>query len=243
MSRGTPQLTFIRREDPPQSFPPIANALTEPDGLLAVGGDLSEERLLYAYRQGIFPWFGEGEPILWWSPDPRCILRPERYHLSRSSGRALRRSNFTVSFNAAFDRVVDTCAEPRPDQPGTWITRQMKSAYSALHRSGWAHSVEVWDDGALAGGIYGISIGQVFFGESMFSRRSNGSKAALLALCKTLQQRGYGLLDCQVGNPHLFRMGGLQIGREAFEEWLEHLAQQPGVTGSWRGRVRFEARW
>jgi leucyl/phenylalanyl-tRNA--protein transferase len=219
---NAPRLYWIDPSSPPDTFPPADEALTEPDGLLAVGGDLSPERLLLAYTRGIFPWYTEGQPILWWSPDPRCVLRPDRFHVSRRFQRELRRSTCDVSFNAAFDAVIDRCAAPRPHQQGTWITSAMRAAYLRLHELGWAHSVEVWSGEQLVGGVYGLAIDRVFFGESMFSDASNGSKTALFALCNTLERRNFALLDCQVESPHLFTLGAETMRRPAFEDALAH---------------------
>ena len=204
----SPRITWISSEDPPEAFPDVASAFDTPDGLLAAGGDLSEERLLYAYRHGIFPWFDEGQPILWWSPDPRCIIRPDEFHISRRLRRYLRQSGFEISFNTAFSKVIAKCAEDRADQQGTWITTGMTDAYSILHRNGWAHSVEVWSEGDLCGGLYGLAIGKAFFGESMFSRHSNASKAAMYALCQLLRKTGFA--------PHLLSLGARLLPRAEF---------------------------
>lgn len=217
----SPGLHWIANTDPPDAFPAIENALVEPDGLLAAGGDLSEERLLYAYRHGIFPWFDEGQPILWWSPDPRCVIRPEELHVSRRLRRTLRRARFTVTFNRRFRDVMTGCAGPRPGQRGTWITDDMTVAYRALHRDGWAHSVEVWRDDELAGGLYGLAIGRVFFGESMYSDTPHASKAAMLALCRLLAEHGFALLDCQVVSPHLITLGATLMPRRRFRKILD----------------------
>ena len=170
------RIAWISANDPPDTFPDIGRAMREPDGLLAAGGDLSAARLLTAYRLGIFPWFDEGQPILWWSPDPRCVLLPGEFHASRRLRRELRRSGAEIRFNTSFDEVIARCADPRPGQYGTWITREMIAAYTRLHADGWAHSIEVWQRDALIGGLYGLAIGRVFFGESMFSLQSNASK-------------------------------------------------------------------
>lgn len=215
-----PPLTWISETDPPQAFPDVNTACTEPDGLLAAGGDLSEQRLLYAYRHGIFPWYEDGQPILWWSPNPRCIIRPNQFHVSRRLRRDLRKSQFEVSFNQAFSDVITACAGERAGQQGTWITADMALAYQNLHTSGWAHSVEVWSDGELCGGIYGLAIGKVFFGESMFSRQSNASKLAMLVLCAELDKAGFVVLDCQVESPHLMSLGAELLGREKFADLL-----------------------
>lgn len=217
----SPRITWISSDDPPHAFPSIDNAFDVPDGLLAAGGDLSQARLLYAYSHGIFPWSSEGQPILWWSPDPRCVLRPTDLHVSRRLRRTLMRSRFQVTFNAAFRDVIRGCAKIRPGQEGTWITADMQDAYLALHASGWAHSIEVWSSDRLAGGLYGLAIGKVFFGESMFSGVSHASKAAMLALCTALAGNGFDLLDCQVGSPHLTSLGATMMSRRTFAAQLQ----------------------
>ncbi len=203
------------------AFPPVESALTEPDGLLAAGGDLLPERLINAYRQGIFPWFNEDQPILWWSPDPRCVLFPNELHLSRSLRKRLRRGDYRVTFDHAFADVITACGT-RPDE-GTWITDSMRGAYLQLHEQGVAHSVEVWIDNALAGGLYGIAIGGVFFGESMFSHQTNGSKIAFAHLIDHLQRWGYRMVDCQVHNNHLTTLGAREISRDEFCNALSRL--------------------
>lgn len=220
MNRRAPRLAWIGADDPPGSFPPVDEAFAEPDGLLAAGGDLSKERLLYAYRHGIFPWYDEGQPILWWSPNPRCILRPAELHIARRLRRWLRTSGFTITFNRSFDAVIAACAENRIGQRGTWITPDMHQAYRKLHNDGWAHSVEVWQKDALAGGMYGLAIDRVFFGESMFTRIDNASKAAMIALCSELVEGGYQLLDCQIESPHLASLGAILMPRRQFSTFL-----------------------
>lgn len=215
------------------SFPDPESALADPNGLLAWGGDLSPDRLLAAYSQGIFPWFNADEPILWWSPDPRCVFRTDGVHVSRSLRKQLRRSNWRVTADTSFSRVMRACAAPRAGQPGTWIGEGMIAAYEELHRRGHAHSVEVWDRGSLVGGIYGVAVGRLFCGESMFSARTGGSKAALGALCQLLRGWGFPLLDAQVTNPHLLSMGAIEIPRRDFVAEARHLAALPGVVGSW----------
>lgn len=224
---------------PGAPFPPVNRALARPDGLLAAGGDLSAERLLRAYGQGIFPWYSEGQPILWWSPDPRCVLFCERVAISRRLRRRMRARSWRVTIDQAFEAILEGCAAPRPGQPETWITPEMMEAYSALHRAGHAHSLEVWLDGKLAGGIYGVAIGRIFFGESMFHRVSDASKVALVALCAQLRAWGFPLLDCQIHTPHLERMGAEMIPRERFLEWLCH-TNKPGPA-SWRFDVALGA--
>jgi len=203
------------------AFPPIEDALEDPNGLLAAGGDLSAVRLVEAYRSGIFPWFEEGQPILWWSPDPRLILRPGDVHIARSLKKVLRSGRFRVTTDQAFAAVMEECARPRSGQAGTWITDGMKMAYKALFELGYAHSVEVWEQNQLVGGLYGVAIGQAFFGESMFSRVSNASKIALVTLAQQLQRRGFGFIDCQVETDHLNSMGGKTIARREFRALLQ----------------------
>ena len=185
------RVVWLAAHDKPDAFPPINQAMTEPDGLLAAGGDLSTERLLAAYRHGIFPWYDDGQPILWWSPDPRCVLYPAEFHTARRLRREIASSRAELTFNQSFDSVIKACSEPRPSQQGTWITEEMMAAYSQLHREGWAHSIEVLQGSELIGGIYGIAIGGVFFGESMFSRASNASKYAFCALSQVLDNAGF----------------------------------------------------
>ena len=219
------QVAWLSPTDPPDSFPPVSLALREPDGLLAAGGDLSTARLLTAYRAGIFPWYEEGQPILWWSPDPRCVLVPEEFHVSRRLRQYARRSPYTLTYNQDFAGVINACAGERRYQQGTWITRDVRDAFLQLHADGWAHSVEVRDGEELVGGIYGLSIGRVFFGESMFSHRDNASKFAMLGLCEILQQNGFKLLDCQVLSQHLLTLGAQLIDRAEFVQLLdEHCA-------------------
>lgn len=201
------------------SFPPPHLAIKE--GLLAVGGDLSVERLLLAYRSGIFPWYSKDEPILWWSPDPRLVLYPEELRVSKSLRKVIKRNLFTITFDQAFDSVIRECAEAiRSYGEGTWITREMKSAYCEFHRHGYAHSVEAWQDEKLAGGLYGISIGRAFFGESMFTRVSNASKVAFVTLVENLKRLGYDFIDCQVRTDHLVRFGAREVPRKVFLEEL-----------------------
>ena len=218
MTAGAPCIAWISEDDPPNAFPQVEQAFSEPDGLLAAGGDLSVDRLLYAYLHGIFPWYDEHQPILWWSPDPRCVLQPNEFKLARRTRRSLKNSGLEISFDGAFDGVIEACAARRPGQAqsGTWITRDMKEAFKQLHRDGSAHSVDVWRGGVLVGGMYGLSIGGVFFGESMFSRESNASKAAMLALCSEMAERQFELLDCQVISPHLISLGAKPIPRREF---------------------------
>lgn len=215
------RVVWLGPNDPPSAFPAIHRALSEPDGLLAAGGDLSTERLLYAYRHGIFPWYDEGQPILWWSPDPRCVLIPGDIHVAKRLRRDLGRSDALLTFNHSFGDVIRACAEPRPSQQGTWITKDMVRAYEHLHDQGWAHSIEVRIGGRLTGGMYGLAIGRVFFGESMFSGEPNTSKFALLGLARVLRQHDFALLDCQVTSPHLLTLGATTIRRAQFASILE----------------------
>lgn len=198
------------------SFPPAATALHEPNGLLAVGGDLSAERLLYAYQNGIFPWFSNNDPILWWSPNPRAVFYPDQIHVSRSLAKAARQKPWRVTINNSFADVIDACARVRADKEGTWITDEMMNAYLNLHKLGHAHSVEVWLDEHLVGGLYGVSIGRTFCGESMFHTATNASKIALMRFADAFHNDGGQLIDCQVGNPHLFSLGAHELSRERF---------------------------
>jgi leucyl/phenylalanyl-tRNA--protein transferase len=227
------RITWLSTADPPAAFPPVDRALTDPDGLLAAGGDLSPSRLLYAYPRGIFPWYDSGQPILWWSPDPRCVFVPREFRLSRRMERERRRSALTVTFNRAFPAVIAACAAPRRRLGGTWITAEMRTAYEQLHGLGWAHSVEIWEDGRLVGGMYGLAIGRVFFGESMFSRETNASKFALHALCNVLCARNFALLDCQTVSPHLLSLGATTLPRKDFVDHLAALCTPPRPFEDW----------
>ena len=197
-------------------FPPDERALREPNGLLAAGGALTPAWLLAAYRRGIFPWFSEGEPILWWTPDPRLVLVPDELHVSHSLRKTLRRCRFEVRADTAFAEVLRACAAPRAGGPGTWITPAMRTAYLHMHELGWAHSVECWRDGRLVGGLYGMAIGRVFFGESMFARETDASKVALAHLARLLAERGYGMIDCQMTTAHLLSLGAREVPRARF---------------------------
>ncbi|MGD2119231.1 MAG: leucyl/phenylalanyl-tRNA--protein transferase [Chromatiales bacterium] len=215
-------LTILDPADVDARFPPLETALREPNGLLAIGGDLSSERLLNAYRHGIFPWYNQGQPILWWSPDPRMVLFPGKLKTSRSLKKSLRTRGFEYSLDQAFDEVIEQCAAPRQGETGTWISLEMQLAYKNLHRLGHAHSVEVWQNDLLVGGLYGIAIGKVFFGESMFSRVTDASKAAFYLLDCLLQQQDFCLVDCQVYSEHLSSLGAEEIDRQDF---AQHLAK------------------
>ncbi|MCG5494111.1 leucyl/phenylalanyl-tRNA--protein transferase [Ectothiorhodospira variabilis] len=226
-------LTWLRPGQTDEPFPPVDRALREPNGLLAAGGDLSLPRLLNAYRHGIFPWYEAGQPILWWSPDPRTVIYPENVRVSRSLGKTLRRGEFTVTFDQAFNEVIKGCAGPRRGVDGTWITYGMQQAFTQMHRTGYAHSVEVWREGELVGGLYGVTVGRVFFGESMFSHATDASKVALVVLCRHLQHWGYPLLDCQTPSDHMTRMGAESISRARFSSRLDQLCSVPGRPGPW----------
>lgn len=221
-------------KEPTAPFPPVSEALTRPDGLLAAGGDLSVERLLNAYRHGIFPWYSEGQPVLWWSPDPRCVLDTDAVYLSTRTERRMRRGAYQFTMDNAFDAVIDACAAPRPYEPETWITPAMMAAYKQMRRAGWAHSLEVWSGERLVGGIYGIAIGRMFFGESMFHRQTDASKIALVALCRQLEAWGFPLLDCQVYSAHLERMGARLMPRAEFMRRVDELTALPGVPSPWQ---------
>lgn len=224
-------------EDPDAPFPSAASALREPDGLLAAGGDLTAGRLLNAYRHGIFPWFSEGQPILWWCPDPRMVFRTDAVHVSRRFRRTLRHLPWRVRADTAFDEVIGACAHrSRPGQHGTWITSGMQSAYRELHRMGHAHSIEVFDGARLVGGVYGVAIGRMFFGESMFSGESGGSKVALLALARRLREWKWPLIDAQVENPHLVAMGAELLQRPEFLSLVAELTTAPERARSWTSR-------
>lgn len=210
------RITWIGPEDPPDCFPPVDAALREPDGLLAAGGDLAPERLLWAYRHGIFPWYDEGQPLLWWSPDPRCLFTRGDFHASRRLLRSIKHSPAEIRINTAFSAVIRACAGPRRSEQGTWITADMISAYETLHAQGWAHSIEIWDEEGLCGGLYGLAIGKAFFGESMFSTRENASKVALMYLDSLLDSGDLALVDCQVISQHLVSLGASILPRHRF---------------------------
>ncbi len=231
-------VTIERIEHNSLEFPDTEQALSYPNGLLAVGGDLSTRRLLSAYRRGIFPWYEDPQPILWWSPDPRSVLFPEEINISRSLAKTLRRDRFRITADRAFHRVLSGCAAPRARERGTWITNNMARAYMELHRSGYAHSVEVWDEQEqLQGGLYGVAMGGVFFGESMFSRSSDASKVALVALTQVMTVHGFQVIDCQVESDHLNSMGARNIPRVDFEHYL------PQTDESGDGIETFGAPW
>ena len=231
-----PLLTLLDPDLPDQEFPPVEKALKEPDGLLAAGGCLSPQRIVSAYRHGIFPWYSPGEPILWWSPDPRLVLFPNKFSPSRSLRKTLRRQVFRVTFDTAFDDVISACSAARKDAEGTWITPEMQQAYRQLHQLGFAHSVEAWCNEELAGGLYGVVIGHVFFGESMFHRQRDASKVAFAHLVQALLHWRYQLIDCQVRTPHLFSLGAEEISREHFLRLLGKCCQSPASEKAWQHR-------
>lgn len=216
------------------TFPPVDTAWTEPNGLLAAGGDLSPARLLAAYRRGIFPWYSEGEPLLWWSPDPRMVLFPDELRISRSLAKTLRNADYTVKLDTAFAPVMAACATtPRNGQQGTWITAEMQAAYARLHALGHAHSVETWRDGRLVGGLYGVAIGGAFFGESMFSHITDASKIALAHVCRFLGARGFGIIDCQMKTAHLTSLGARPIPRSDYCARVAALVDRGPAPGHW----------
>ena len=221
-------------------FPPLECATESPNGLLAVGGDLSTGRLLAAYRHGIFPWYEEDQPLLWWSPDPRLVLIPGRMKVSRSLRRFLRQQTHTVTFDENFPAVIRACAGTRKNADGTWITADMQTAYNELHCLHHAHSVEVWREDELVGGLYGVAIGQMFFGESMFSHEPNASKLGLLVLSRQLQDWGFQMIDCQVITQHLVSLGAVAISRLDFSRQLRNYVAMPDRPGPWRCELTIE---
>jgi leucyl/phenylalanyl-tRNA--protein transferase len=220
-------IPFLGPADP---FPPVEQALDNPDGLLAAGGSLGVKRLVEAYRRGIFPWFNEGDPILWWSPDPRTVLRPPRIHVSHSLRKRLRKHAFMVTIDHAFARVLDGCAAPRAGETGTWLSPAMRRAYKQLHAVGIAHSLEVWMDGELAGGIYGVGLGRMFFGESMFTQRTDASKIGMVSLAAQLDRWQFPLIDCQLETEHLLSLGAEAIPRRQFVAQIERLVGEPAPS-------------
>lgn len=224
-------LVWLESDTP---FPPLETALREPNGLLALGGDLSPGRLLEAYRHGIFPWFSEGDPLLWWSPDPRMVLFPAELKVSRSLAKSLRNKDYEVRFDTAFAEVLAGCAGPRPSANGTWIVDDMKIAYERLHDLGYAHSAETWIDGCLAGGLYGVAIGRMFYGESMFALDRDASKIAFVHLVRALQAAGFGMIDCQMHTRHLASFGAREIPRTQFAARLAELIHSDPQPSSWR---------
>lgn len=230
-------IPWLERDDP---FPPLASALKHPNGLLAAGADLSPGRLLAAYRQGIFPWYSAGEPLLWWSPDPRMVLIPSALKISRSLAKTLRNRDHEIRFDSAFEAVMQGCATrgadaaaPGADDIGTWITADMRAAYLRLHELGYAHCVETWIDGKLAGGLYGVAVGRMFYGESMFTRVRDASKLAMVHLVRRLERQGYGMIDCQMHTPHLASLGASAIARSAFSIRLRELVDCAMTPMKW----------
>lgn len=223
-------IPWLQPGDPPDTFPPVDTALTDPDGLLCAGGDLSPARLLEAYRRGIFPWFSEGQPILWWSPDPRTVLYPAEFKIARSLAKTIRNRGFAVTRDCAFADVMAHCADARLRPEGTWISPRMRAAYQRLHELGFAHSYETWDGGRLVGGLYGVALGRVFFGESMFSLERDASKVALARLVRDMIERDGHMIDCQVASAHLERLGARSIPRHQFVRELS--AAVPDVPSS-----------
>lgn len=226
-------LTLLDPNQANEPFPPPQQALAEPPGLLAVGGCLSQPRLLNAYRRGIFPWYNSEQVILWWSPDPRLVLYPEQFKPARSLRKKIKKAPFQISFNQAFADIIDACSKPRSNQEGTWISDEMKAAYLALHKTGHAHSVEVWAEQKLVGGLYGISIGQVFFGESMFHTQTDASKIAFAFLIEKLNLWGYQLVDCQVHSKHLLSLGAIEIPRTKFNYYLDQYCPENSDASAW----------
>jgi len=206
-------------------FPPTETALTHPNGLLAAGGELTVDRLLLAYSLGIFPWYSRGEPVLWWTPNPRCVLFPNQVHCSKSLNKVIKRGEFRITFNQSFDQVIRYCAETRVDGPGTWITAEIIQAYSQLHSLGFAHSVEAWNGQRLVGGLYGVALGKIFYGESMFSLQTNASKVAFITLVRRLQELDYRMIDCQVASEHLKSFGAVTIARHDFETMISRFGR------------------
>lgn len=224
-------ITLLHHNTP---FPPVAQAMRQPNGLLAAGGDLTPARLLDAYRHGIFPWFSAADPILWWSPDPRMVLFPAEFKVSHSLQKTLRRGHYEVHIDSAFEQVMRACASPRKGQDGTWIQEEMIEAYVRLHRLGHAHSFETWMEGELVGGLYGIGIGRMFYGESMFSRKTDASKIALAHLAAQLKRWNFGMIDCQMNTPHLASLGAREIARTEFIARLQELIHYPDIAPPWR---------
>jgi leucyl/phenylalanyl-tRNA--protein transferase len=223
-------ITWLSPHDAPDCFPPPDQALDDPAGLLAAGGDLSPPRLLAAYRRGIFPWYSPGQPVLWWSPDPRAVLFPEEFRCTRSLGKTLRNGGFSVEVDRDFAAVIDSCAAPRPHSLGTWITPEMRNAYVQLHRLAYAHSIEAYRNEMLVGGLYGVRLGSVFFGESMFSRERDASKVAMAHLVDICRHKGIAVIDCQLATRHLESLGSRAIARAQFQSLLrEHIDMAPGA--------------
>jgi leucyl/phenylalanyl-tRNA--protein transferase len=234
-------IVWLSEHDSPEAFPPVDRALREPDGLLAAGGDLSPTRLLAAYRRGIFPWYSRGQPILWWCPDPRAVLMPDQMKVSRSLGKTIRNRGFVTRVDTAFRDVIRACGSSELRPGGTWLSPEMRAAYMKLHKLGFAHSVETWLDGRLVGGLYGVALGQMFFGESMFSTERDASKVALKRLCDELLTRRFHMIDCQMATPHLLSLGAELIPRTQFTRELSaHVGDEP-APGRWIDATAVEA--
>jgi leucyl/phenylalanyl-tRNA---protein transferase len=226
-------IVWLSERDLPDAFPPVERALREPDGLLAAGGDLSPARLLAAYRRGIFPWYSSGQPILWWSPDPRAVLLPAQLRISRSLAKVIRNKGFETRIDTAFAAVINACGSSELRPGGTWLSPQMRLAYLRLHAMSYAHSIETWREGQLVGGLYGVALGQVFFGESMFSIERDASKVALARLCTELEGLGFQLIDCQIATPHLLSLGAQLIPRTEFSTLLAQYASVAEPPQAW----------
>jgi len=224
-------IPWLTSHDP---FPEVTRALREPNGLLAAGADLSPQRLIDAYRSGIFPWYSGGQPLLWWSPDPRMVLFPAEFRIPRSLRKRLRRRDYEIRADTCFETVMRACAEPRANEGGSWITEEMVLAYTGLYRRGLAHSVETWIDDKLAGGLYGVALGRMFYGESMFTRVTDASKLALAHLVRQIERWGFGLIDCQMKTAHLATFGAREIPRAVFLRMVQELVNYPAGTGEWR---------
>ena len=226
-------IVWLSERDSPDTFPPVDRALREPDGLLAAGGDLSPTRLIAAYRRGIFPWYSQGQPILWWCPDPRAVLYPHEMKLSRSLIKTIRNRGFATRVDSAFSQVIRLCGSSVVRPGGTWLSPEMQAAYRSLHSLGYAHSVETWLDGRLVGGLYGVAVGRVFFGESMFSLERDASKVAMSRLCRELIDRDFHMIDCQMATPHLISLGARLIPRPQFISQLAEHTADNDPPGSW----------
>lgn len=225
---------WIDPYDESGGFPDVSLAMKEPNGLLAVGGNLSPKRLIDAYHKGIFPWYTDGQPILWWSPNPRAVLFPDKLNISRSTLKTIRKGHYHITVDRAFQQVITQCAEPRADGNGTWLTQQMIAAYSTLHELGYAHSAECWQGGELVGGLYGVALGRVFFGESMYSRQSDASKIAFIHLACQLKEWGYSIIDCQVHSKYLKSLGAIEIPRKDYINLINHWTRVPGQNKQWQ---------
>ncbi|MGZ8241665.1 MAG: leucyl/phenylalanyl-tRNA--protein transferase [Methylobacter sp.] len=230
------QLTILDPNNPEQDFPALNRALLEPDGLLAIGGCLSKNRLLNAYRHGIFPWFNPEDPILWWSPNPRLVLFPDKLYISRSLRKTMRKQIFTVTIDQAFDKVIAACAKPRKEGAGTWITKEINEVYNELHQLGIAHSAEAWLNDELVGGLYGVTLGRVFFGESMFHTKTDASKVVFASLVEQLKSWNYQLIDCQMHTPHLESLGAQEIDRNYFATLLDQYCDISANHSAWQSR-------